>query len=167
MRGVGRPNLERNPTLMPEEPEEEGFTFRDRRRTQIEETPAAPAPPPVVEAPPVAQTAAPMVEEPYDAPELLGPDGMPAEGDYTLPDVRDLLTEYLLVLRDVSVLRLGLAPNPGTGQMEQDLPQAKIAIDTMVFLAGQIEPFLRPEETLPLKSMLGDLQLAYVRQSGG
>lgn len=150
---------------MPEEPEEEGFTFRDRRRTQTAETPAAPAPPPVVEAPP-PPVAAPA-EESYDGSELLGPDGMPAEGEFALPDVRDLLTEYLLVLRDVSVLRLGLAPNPGTGQMEPDLPQAKIAIDTMVFLAGQIEPFLRPEETLPLKSMLGDLQLAYVRQSGG
>lgn len=151
---------------MPEEPEEEGFTFRDRRRTAVEAPPAAaPVAPPVVEAPrpPVAAP----VEERYDGPELFGPDGMPAEGEYTLPDVRDLLTEYLLVLRDVSVLRLGLAPNPGTGQMEPDLPQAKIAIDTMVFLAGQIEPFLRPEETLPLKSMLGDLQLAYVRQSGG
>ena len=151
---------------MPEEPEEEGFTFRDRRRTQTSETPAAP-PPPVVEAVPPPPVAASVEEDLYDGPALLGPDGQPAEGEFALPDVRDLLTEYLLVLRDVAVLRLGLAPNPGTGQMEPDLPQAKIAIDTMVFLAGQIEPFLRPEETLPLKSMLGDLQLAYVRQSGG
>lgn len=154
---------------MPEEPEEEGFTFRDRRRTQSSETPAAaPAPPPpVVEVAPPPPAAPPEEEDLYDGPALLGPDGQPAGGEFALPDVRDLLTEYLLVLRDVAVLRLGLAPNPGTGQLEPDLPQAKIAIDTMVFLAGQIEPFLRPEETLPLKSMLGDLQLAYVRQSGG
>ena len=105
------------------------------------------------------------------APALLGPDGaaLPEEGsgEFSLPDVRDLLTEYLLVLRDVAVLRLGLAPNPGTGQLEPDPPQARIAIDTMVFLAGQIEPFLHPDESLPLKSMLSDLQLAYVRQAGG
>ena len=147
---------------MPEEPEEEGFTFRDRRRSQTD----APPPAPPVEAPPPPPPPA-LAEESYGGPELLGPDGMPAAGEFALPDVRDLLTEYLLVLRDVAVLRLGLAPNPGTNQLERDFPQAKIAIDTMVFLAGQIEPFLQPEETLPLKSMLSELQMAYVRQTSG
>ena len=142
---------------MPDEPEEEGFTFRDRRRSQSDDAPQAspivltPPPPPVT-----------MADD-----EMLPEDEEAGPGEYTLPDVRDLLTEYLLVLRDVAVLRLGLAPNPGTNQMEPDLTQAKIAIDSIAFLSSQIEPFLQPEERLPLKSMIADLQLAYVRQSGG
>ncbi len=145
---------------MPEDPEEEGFTFRDRRRASTE-VPAAPPPTPA----PMAPTPAPVAPAPVI---LDDPEGEPLPpGDYTLPDVREMLMEYMLVLRDVSVLRLGLALNPGTGQSEKDLPQAKIAIDTIAFLASQIESALPPDERLPLKAMISDLQLNYVRQTGG
>ena len=164
---------------MSDEPEEEGFTFRDRRRSQSDAAPTPAAPAPSV----VAPTPPPM-EAPSAPRELLNARGelnLPAEppamgpsddvegdaGEFTLPDVRDLLTEYLLVLRDIAVLRLGLAPNPSTNLPEPDFGQAKIAIDTIAFLSSQIEPFLHPDERLPLKAMLSDLQLAYVRQTGG
>ncbi|MGC4047751.1 MAG: DUF1844 domain-containing protein [Armatimonas sp.] len=149
---------------MPEDPEEEGFTFVDRRRNHQEESAPKPTPAPqeVVEAPTfLAQDA----EQELDS-EAFDPSQLPP-GDYTLPDVREMLIEYMMVLRDVSVLRLGLAPNPATGKSERDLTQAKIAIDTIAFLATQIEAVLPPDERLPLKAMISDLQLNYVRQTGG
>jgi hypothetical protein len=143
---------------MPENPEEEGFTFVDRRRTSAPEPVAAPAP-----APPPAPVAPIVLER--EEQEFPGSELPP--GDYTLPDVREMLMEYMLVLRDVSVLRLGLALNPATGKSEKDLPQAKIAIDTIAFLSTQIESALPPDERLPLKAMISDLQLNFVRLSGG
>jgi hypothetical protein len=142
---------------MPEDPEEEGFTFVDRRRTSSPDPTPQPAPPAAATAP----APPPMAE-----PEGLDPSQLPP-GDYTLPDVREMLMEYLLVLRDVAVLRLGLALNPATGKSEKDLPQARIAIDTIAFLAGQVESALPPDDRLSFKAMISDLQLKYVRQSGG
>lgn len=149
---------------MPEDPEEEGFTFVDRRRSHQEDSAPKPAPAPEV----IREEPTFLVQddEPQMAPEAFDPSQLPP-GDYTLPDVREMLIEYMMVLRDVSVLRLGLAPNPATGKSEKDLAQAKIAIDTIAFLATQIESVLPPDERLPLKAMISDLQLNYVQQSGG
>jgi hypothetical protein len=54
---------------------------------------------------------------------------------------------------------------PGTGEIERDLPQAKVAIDTVAFLATQLEPLVAPEERLPLKALVSDLQVNFVEQS--
>ena len=144
---------------MPEE-EEEGFTFRDRRRLQPEATAPTPAPTP----------AAPPEPAPLDeATEILGTqdadygDGDPETGE--LPDVRSVLALFLGELRTLAWLRMGLVANPMTGQIETDLTQAKMAIDTVVYLAEQLEPHVAPEERLPLKDMVSDLRLNFVEQS--
>jgi len=135
---------------MPEE-EEEGFTFRDRRRFQVEETSApAPEPTPAV----VVET---EVEELYDEEEMVEP------GE--IPDVRSVLALFLGELRNLAWLRMGLVANPVTHQIEKDLMQAKMAIDTVAFLASQLEPHVAPEERLPLKAMVSDLQVNFVEQS--
>lgn len=144
---------------MPED-EEEGFTFRDRRRMNVEDTSPAPTPAP---APVVAEPAA-LVEdsgsdelESYDQEEL----GEPGE----IPDVRSVLALFLGELRNLAWLRMGLVANPVTNEIEKDLMQAKMAIDTVAFLASQLEAHISPEERLPLKAMVSDLQLNFVEQS--
>ena len=140
---------------MPEE-EEEGFTFRDRRRTNVEDT--APPPAPVAApAPVVLEESAEEGLESYDEEEL----GAPGE----IPDVRSVLALFLGELRNLAWLRMGLVANPVTHEIEKDLMQAKMAIDTVSFLASQLELHIAPEERLPLKAMVSDLQVNFVEQS--
>jgi len=72
---------------------------------------------------------------------------------------------FLSELRSLAWIRMGLVPNPATGQLERDLEQAKIAIDTTAFLAKQIEPVVAPEEIAPLRAMISDLQINFVNQT--
>jgi len=82
-----------------------------------------------------------------------------------LPDIYSVLMLFLGEMRSHAWLRMGLVANPVTGMIERDLAQARVAIDTAVFLAGQIEGVLPPEERLPLRAMISDLQINFVEQS--
>ena len=145
---------------MPEE-EEEGFTFRDRRRHTTEES--APTPSPAVV--PTAPTPEPQpeLEEALEA----GYYGESEDGEESteLPDVRSVLALFMGELRNLAWLRMGMVANPMTGEIERDLGQAQMAIDTVGFLADQLEPHVAPEERLPLKAMVSDLRLNFVEQS--
>jgi hypothetical protein len=92
--------------------------------------------------------------------------GGPAEYDeQQIPDVYAYLLEFLGLMRAQALLRMGLIANPATGKSERDLEQAQVAIDTAAFLAAQIEPVIAPEERLPLRAMISDLQINFVEQS--
>ena len=161
---------------MAEEPEE-GFVIRDRRRFTSDGSNAAPVAP-AQEIP--VQVAAVEAIMPPSLPESAGEflaEGMEegddvqgtaeyAEGDEnTIPDIYSVLIMFLGEMRNHSLLRLGLVPNPMNGQMERDLEQARVAINTAGFLAKQLEPVLPPEERLPLQAMLSDLQTHFVEQA--
>ena len=142
---------------MPEE-SEEGFVFRDRRRSAPSDAPVAPPPP--VE---IAEIAEPDGEA-YDDQalgEMDDPEGLAG----SLPDVYSVLALFLQELRSLAWLRMGLVANPSTGQIERDLDQARVAIDTVTFLAQQLEPVVSPDEKLPLKALVSDLQINFVEQS--
>lgn len=160
---------------MPAEEEEsrEGFTFRDRRRTAALDAPdapeaavpaAAPSPEP---APQPAAAAFGATEDDAltdeEAASLLAGDESGEAGE--LPDVYAVLALFLGELRNLAWLRMGLVANPGTGQIERDLPQAKVAIDTVAFLAQQLEPTVAPQERLPLRALVSDLQINFVEQT--
>ena len=82
-----------------------------------------------------------------------------------LPDIYAVLALFLGELRNLAWLRMGLVANPGTGQIERDMDQAKIAIDTVAFLAQQLEPTVAPQERLPLRALVSDLQINFVEQN--
>ncbi|MBC8103990.1 MAG: DUF1844 domain-containing protein [Cytophagales bacterium] len=161
---------------MPDEPEE-GFTVRDRRRFSVENADtsvsdsapdrpgtaaaAAPAAPASV----AENPAEPISALPYPGEEDPLSEGGDPYGAGQIPDVYSVLALFLGELRNLAWLRMGLVANPGTGEIERDLPQAKIAIDTVTFLAMQLEPVVSPEERLPLKALVSDLQVNFVEQS--
>ncbi len=149
-------------SAMPEE-EEEGFTFRDRRRLNTEE--AAPTPSPVsLSVPdPAPVEVLEEAEGAYYGEEIGDDTGEPESTE--IPDVRSVLALFLGELRNLAWLRMGLVANPMTGVIETDLAQAKMAIDTVSYLAEQLEPHVAPEERLPLKAMVSDLRLNFVEQS--
>lgn len=172
---------------MSDEPEE-GFTFRDRRRVHVDPTPAPapaaqPAPAPVVDeieeedeeefvAPPGVPD--PFAGVPTPQPETVFIPGMgevpmgvgEAEpGEDEVPDIYMQLYEFMMFLRSMAALRLGVIPNPSTNRFEKDLDQARVAIDTVTFLAQQLEPVLPNEERLPLRAMVTDLRMRYVEET--
>ena len=137
------------------EESEESFVFRDRRRAA---TPEALTPP--------ATVPAPIAEPEGDAyDDALMPEEEGAEQGGALPDVYSVLALFLQELRSLAWLRMGLVANPSTGQIERDMDQARVAIDTVAFLGNQLEPVVAPEERLPLKALVSDLQINYVEQS--
>jgi len=138
---------------MPEE-SEDGFVFRDRRRSTTEET-VAPAP--------VSSAVELIDDEISDEAGLDEMEGSAEQG--SLPDVYSVLALFLQELRSLAWLRMGLVANPSTGKIERDLEQAHIAIDTVTFLAKQLEPAVAPEERLPLKALVSDLQINFFEQS--
>ena len=149
---------------MPEE-EEEGFTFRDRRRLSTDDTaPVAPPAPVALSRPdPEPETELEVLPEGMEG--LYVEEGEDGEESNEIPDVRSVLALFMGELRNLAWLRMGLVANPMTGQIEKDMAQAQIAINTVGFLAEQLEPHVAPEERLPLKAMISDLRLNFVEQS--
>ncbi|MDX1932234.1 MAG: DUF1844 domain-containing protein [Capsulimonadales bacterium] len=150
---------------------EEGFVIRDRRRFTSElnagpaaaptDSPAAPeaTPPPAEEIPSSLLVEETFAEEAYDSEDM--------GNDNSVPDVYSVLILFLGEMRNHALLRMGLVHNPMTGQIERDLQQARIAINTATFLAEQLEPVLPQEERLPLRAMLSDLQMNFVKLARG
>lgn len=150
---------------MPDEPEE-GFTVRDRRRVSVDDSSSntSAAPPAAPAAPFAPKTHEPAVTDRYGEEDLLGAEDEVQDAGQ-LPDVFSVLALFMGELRNLAWLRMGLIANPGTGEIERDLPQAKVAIDTVAFLATQLEPLVAPEERLPLKALVSDLQVNFVEQT--
>ncbi|HVK02137.1 MAG TPA: DUF1844 domain-containing protein [Armatimonadaceae bacterium] len=157
--------------------EGEGFTVRDRRRFLTDEPetpPSEPKTPAAAEA--QADTGAREAAAVSAAEDIFfaaeegnlppGFDEMVGGGEGAeLPDIFSVLALFLQELRGLAWLRMGLVANPATGAVERDLDQARVAIDTVAFLAAQLEQVVAPEERLPLKALVSDLQVNFVEQS--
>jgi hypothetical protein len=64
-----------------------------------------------------------------------------------------------------AMVHLGLAPNPASGETEQDLVQAKYTIDLLEMLRGKTEGNLTEDEKKILMGLLFDLRMKYVESS--
>ncbi|HLH80503.1 MAG TPA: DUF1844 domain-containing protein [Chthonomonas sp.] len=60
---------------------------------------------------------------------------------------------------------LGLHANPKTGQTEENLPAAQLAIDCMQFLLSKMEGDLPEQELRELRRRLTDLRLNYAARA--
>jgi hypothetical protein len=104
--------------------------------------------------------------EPEPEPQpMMGMSGMGGENPNEVPDVYSVLIVFLNEMFSQAILRLGLAPNPRTGKLERDMDQARVAIDTLTYLAQQIAPILPPDDALPLRARINDLQRQYMMQA--
>ncbi len=150
-----------------ESEEESGgsFTVRDRRRFLSEETSADAPQAEAAAAAPAPATVEAQTGPPEELLENEEDDDLGIPGDGSLPDIYAVLAMFLGELRSLAWLRMGLVANPGTGQIERDMPQAKVAIDTVAFLAQQLEPTVPAEDRLPLRALVSDLQMNYVEQT--
>lgn len=60
--------------------------------------------------------------------------------------------------------KLGLQPDFVTGQIHQDLAQAKVAIDLVVQLAGAVENELDEDDRRQMQSLVANLRVNYVQK---
>ncbi len=146
---------------MPEE-EEAGFTFVDKRRGHSEETastpaavaPVSPAPAPTVSAPEPDVDEVELVDEEF---EPLGEDGLPSLS------IRDRLLMCLDILQQGAWISMGLAPDPATGAVSQDIAGARVSIDAVDDLAKRIQPLVTPDVWTEIQGLMADLKLHFVR----
>ena len=82
------------------------------------------------------------------------------------PTIYDYLAVTLDQLCGVAWQRLGLQPDMVTGRIEADLAQAKVAIDVVSYLAGQIESQLDEDDRKHVHSLVRDLKINYVQKQG-
>lgn len=129
------------------ESEDKGFEVVDKRKVTLDENGEV--------------RTHPEAEEPKMTEEQI------AEELKNLPpvDVYSMLRYFVGLLSAQTWQWLGLVKNPVTGNLEKDLEQAKVAIDTISALVGQLQPKLNASEQAELQGMLSDLRINYVQQS--
>ena len=104
-----------------------------------EDTAPAPVVTPTLPLEPVTDPE-PTLYDPRDGYSDSDSEGDPdAEESSEIPDVRSVLALFMGELRNLAWLRMGLVANPMTGEIEKDLAQAQMAINTVGFLADQLE----------------------------
>lgn len=80
-------------------------------------------------------------------------------------DVYSLLSTTIALLSNGAWGWMGLTTNPFTGEMDKDLSQAKVAIDTVAFLIDRVEPRLSEPERRDMRNLLSNLRVNFVQQN--
>ncbi|HOW35994.1 MAG TPA: DUF1844 domain-containing protein [Candidatus Omnitrophota bacterium] len=73
---------------------------------------------------------------------------------------------YITSLAFQAMVFLGEIPNPGTEQIEKNVKQAKLIIDTLLLLKEKTVNNLKPQESETLTAYLYELQMKYVEIAG-
>ena len=80
-------------------------------------------------------------------------------------DVYDMLRFVVSLLTQQAWVSLGIQKAPGAEDVKKDLPQAKVAIDTLEFVIDKLAPDLESQEKAELDSALSNLQINYVQRA--
>lgn len=165
------------------EEEPNGFTFRDRRGTgdpvNLAPVRATPVPPAgnerasAIWTPPSVRKMAPAAkpESALDAPipdanvNTLpdAPEGEPLlDPESGIPSVYQVLSEQLMMMQQIAVVRLGLAPDPMTHLPAVNLREAKVAVEILTYVAERLQPVLQPEEVGQITQMVKQIRSRYV-----
>lgn len=82
-----------------------------------------------------------------------------------VPSVFDVLQFTAGMLAEQAWSKMGIRLAPGQKELSKDLVQAKLAIDTVVFIADKLHPHVGEDERRALRALVSDLQVNFVRQS--
>lgn len=139
---------------MEEHEEEKTYEVKDKRRVNPdgslkEESQESP---PASEEPTAGQT-----------PEAEEISSEEAEAEFPLPSVYDLLQFIAGLLSEQAWVQMGIRVAPGQKEAQKDPVQAKIAIDTVAFIADKLHPHVGDEERKALRALISDLQINFVR----
>lgn len=91
---------------------------------------------------------------------------MPGEESSREPiDVNEMLAVLVDQLASVAWQKLGLQPDIMTGQIHQDLGQARTAIDAVAKLSEVLESNLDDEDKRRVQGMVRDLRINWVEKN--
>ena len=139
---------------MAEKEEEKGFVIKDRRRfAEGVETGEGRQEP---------QSETGPAEKDAFRPEEASAGEQRARGP--LPEVT--MSTFIFSLSSSALVHLGAIPEPETNQTMVDLPIAKQIIDTLGMLQEKTKGNLDQDEERLLKSVLYDLRMRYIQESG-
>lgn len=79
-------------------------------------------------------------------------------------NVFSLLTIMLEQCASIAWQKMGLQPDPVTGQIHKDLSQAKVAIDVAANLGDHLKGNLDEDDRRQLQSLIRDLQINFVEK---
>lgn len=80
-------------------------------------------------------------------------------------DVYEYLTMIADQLAGVAWAKMGLQPDPMTGKIGEDFPQAKVAIDAVSALIDIISPALDEEDRRQTQNVKMNLKMNYVQKT--
>jgi hypothetical protein len=103
--------------------------------------------------------------ETSDAPPQPEPERQPHPEALPKLAVRDRLLMCIDILYQSAWISMGMVSDPSSGQIERNMEDAKIAIDSVAFLAGKLEGKLDDSTGREIKRLVSDLQVNFVRQS--
>ena len=193
LESVSESYLQKVVASVSDEEQSGGFTFRDRRGSgePVKLTPprtAAPAssqsdkpsgiwtPPSVKKAAPPAPVApattadSPATQASVDMlPESPASEAM-LDPEVGIPSVYHVLSEQLMMMQQIAVVRLGLAPDPMTHLPAPNLREARVAIEVLTKIVQEMTPVLRPEEIGQIGQLVRELRARYteaVAQASG
>jgi hypothetical protein len=76
----------------------------------------------------------------------------------------DILNSSIAMFSSYAWRAMGLMPDPHTKKVEQDLEQARIAVDCAALLVEKLETRLQENEKRELRSLIQDLRINFVKQ---
>lgn len=142
-----------------EEQEKKGFVVRDRRKVSVDDLEGDVK---EEEAKEEKKPDEPAKEEPKTAPG--------AESAKTRTEARRYpevtFSTFVFSLSSSALVHLGEVPDPVTNKVEKDLALAKQIIDTLAMLEEKTRGNLERDEQQLLQTVLYDLRLRFVKQSG-
>ncbi|CAN5635447.1 hypothetical protein BH11ARM2_BH11ARM2_28450 [soil metagenome] len=80
------------------------------------------------------------------------------------PSVYEYAFMMFQQVAEVSWAKLGLTPDIISGKVEENLPEAKVAIDLAAYLASVLEPQLDDEDRRKVQGMVRDLRVNFVNR---
>lgn len=153
-----------------EKKEQKTHEVKDKRRVNpdgtLKEGVEAEAPAAEASEPTQEQVAEPQAEAPTPepAPEAEAPHEHEHE-EMPAPDVFQTLQFVTGLLAEQAWQFMGLHLPPGRKEPVTDLVQAKIAIDTIIFVADKLHPHLSEDERKAIRGIVSDLQLNFVQRN--
>ena len=105
-------------------------------------------------------------EEAEEEAEEAPPTAEPERYEDALPPVTvpEMLKTFCSVLVGQGWQKLGLVMDPTTGDVAEDLEQARLAIDTLGVLIDKLEGHLTPEEKREFDAAIANLQINFVQR---
>jgi len=143
------------------EPEDKGYTVKDRRFLHLSEEEKAKLRQEQAARAAAKDTAAEAFQE---ASQKAASEAAKTSHETPLPEVS--FSSFIFSLSSSAFISLGAIPDPNTGKVEKNLAMAKQTIDLLAILRDKTRNNLTPEEENLFDHLLYDLRMSYVREIG-